>query len=269
MPGPPLRLTVRDPQGNQRDVRFTEDPVRVGRSHECELELDSGFVSRFHARFERQGAGWQVADQGSKNGVFVNGTRVEGRTPVRPGDTVRVGDFSIVVLEEPAARPPETSPLDDERTMLTPPSGVHSRTGGIAAQPATAQPTQQQPASVTPGPLPRGGAASAAALPVERTEVFMPDRTTQQSPAVVAPAETPAPSGTIAGLSPREQRFVDALRADPQGRTAAELVAAVWGAGEGDNDMLERLAARLRARLEAAGLSLEPLPGGGFRLRGG
>jgi pSer/pThr/pTyr-binding forkhead associated (FHA) protein len=47
-------------------------------------------VSRRHAVIAADGGGYIIRDQGSSNGTFVNGQRVE-ETALRPGDEVSIG----------------------------------------------------------------------------------------------------------------------------------------------------------------------------------
>jgi pSer/pThr/pTyr-binding forkhead associated (FHA) protein len=61
-------------------------------------------LSRLHAVLDRYGAGWCVRDLDSRNGTFVNGRRVLGERPLRPGDELRVGATRLVYRgDEPAS----------------------------------------------------------------------------------------------------------------------------------------------------------------------
>ncbi|HWD46416.1 MAG TPA: FHA domain-containing protein [Actinomycetota bacterium] len=60
-------------------------------------------LSRLHAVLERYEVGWCVRDLGSRNGTFVNGQRIWGERPLRPGDELRVGATRLVYRgDEPA-----------------------------------------------------------------------------------------------------------------------------------------------------------------------
>jgi DNA-binding CsgD family transcriptional regulator len=87
-------LVLREDQGPQRIVELGErDRISIGRgaSNDVALEWDTE-VSRLHAELERIADEWTVSDDGlSRNGTYVNGTRISGRQRLRDGDVVRVG----------------------------------------------------------------------------------------------------------------------------------------------------------------------------------
>ena len=66
-------------------------PATIGREDGNSLRIPEAAVSRNHARVEQRGATWWVVDQGSTNGVIVNGARV-AEAPLAPHDLVRIGD---------------------------------------------------------------------------------------------------------------------------------------------------------------------------------
>jgi diguanylate cyclase (GGDEF)-like protein len=63
----------------------------VGRHSRCDIVVDSGAVSRQHARVERRAGAWVVRDLSSTNGVYVNDVRVAEHT-LAHGDRVQIGD---------------------------------------------------------------------------------------------------------------------------------------------------------------------------------
>ena len=80
-------------RGKRLDTRARV--ARIGTSPECELELDDGTTSRFHARIEVDPFGHRLIDEGSKNGTFIDDMRVRD-VYLRPGARVRVGDNILV-----------------------------------------------------------------------------------------------------------------------------------------------------------------------------
>jgi hypothetical protein len=95
----PARLVVRPPQGPRREVPLEADVVTIGRSPECDIVLDFSYISRVHARVELRDSSYVLVDNGSTNGTFVNGKRMNARHTLSPGDHIAVADVSITFLE--------------------------------------------------------------------------------------------------------------------------------------------------------------------------
>ncbi|HKU57449.1 MAG TPA: FHA domain-containing protein [Gaiellaceae bacterium] len=75
-----------------------ESPTTIGRSPECGIFLDDVTVSRKHAVLARdEGDRWQIDDQGSLNGTFVNRERVES-AELRDGDELQIGKYRLTFL---------------------------------------------------------------------------------------------------------------------------------------------------------------------------
>lgn len=81
------------------DVPFVvgERGVEVGRDKSNPIVLTGEPVSRRHGRFEPRGEGLFFEDLGSRNGTQLNGQRVKGKVPLKPGDTLRIGAFALQV----------------------------------------------------------------------------------------------------------------------------------------------------------------------------
>jgi pSer/pThr/pTyr-binding forkhead associated (FHA) protein len=93
-------VVFRDPEGRQSLHVLAPDTARVtiGRrpGNDVALEWDTE-VSRVHAALEPLGTDWTITDDGiSRNGTFVNGTRISGNPRLRDGDVIRVGQTTIV-----------------------------------------------------------------------------------------------------------------------------------------------------------------------------
>ena len=88
--------------GDVRAVTLAREWTRIGRSLAADVRFDDPTVSRRHALIVRQPDGVRVLDDRSLNGVFVNGTRVEGRV-LRDGDEIVVGRYHLGFLSVPAA----------------------------------------------------------------------------------------------------------------------------------------------------------------------
>ena len=69
----------------------------IGRGRSCDITLGDMAVSRDHCVLLRREAGWFISDTGSKYGTFVNGKRVEERTPVYINDEIKVGRTALTL----------------------------------------------------------------------------------------------------------------------------------------------------------------------------
>jgi GAF domain-containing protein len=82
-----------------REIELGAFPLAAGREKGCGLLLEGEGVSRVHARFEparAPGAGHRLVDNGSRNGVEVNGARVQGSLALSPNDLIQIGDRFLV-----------------------------------------------------------------------------------------------------------------------------------------------------------------------------
>jgi hypothetical protein len=71
----------------------------VGRSSAADVRIASDTVSRTHALiWQESGLAW-VADLGSSNGTYVNGSRIEAPAQIVAGDVVTFGSASFTVVE--------------------------------------------------------------------------------------------------------------------------------------------------------------------------
>jgi ABC transport system ATP-binding/permease protein len=84
-----------------RSEKLPSENVIVGRAAEVDLILSHPEVSRRHCRILREGENWFVEDLGSQRGTAVNGSRISGRTALRPGDQIQVGPVLLVLGVSP------------------------------------------------------------------------------------------------------------------------------------------------------------------------
>ena len=81
---------------------ITQAGLRIGRDPGNELHLPDNDISRFHARVVlHNGAVW-VQDAGSRNGVFVNDTRVAENKQLGTGDVLSMGGhrFTMEMVDQ-------------------------------------------------------------------------------------------------------------------------------------------------------------------------
>lgn len=78
--------------------------ITIGRSAGRDLTLPHNAISRTHAIVQVEGEEIQFSDNGSFNGSYLNGKRVEAAT-LRVGDILTLGPYDIVVRAERAIGP--------------------------------------------------------------------------------------------------------------------------------------------------------------------
>ena len=107
----PARLTVYFPASPARVYLLPDSrPAVVGRDPGCDVVLDDDRVSRRHATFVPQGAGWSVTDTDSKNGLLVDGLPLESG-PLKERSWISFGGLiaRFETLHEPVEK------LEEER----------------------------------------------------------------------------------------------------------------------------------------------------------
>jgi hypothetical protein len=98
--GAALLLVRSGPTAGARYLLDT-DVTTVGRHPEADIFFDDVTVSRRHAEITRSGATFELVDQRSLNGTYVNGERVD-RAVLNNGAEVRVGKFRLNFFVSPA-----------------------------------------------------------------------------------------------------------------------------------------------------------------------
>src|SRR5438445_2189084 len=103
---PKLTLVVERTALKVYDIDHVDHPIiRVGREMGLEVVIDNVAVSRHQAEIRLQDKQWFVRDLGSGNGTLLNGRQLAGMAPIKRGDEISFGKFSLFfdhVPTEPA-----------------------------------------------------------------------------------------------------------------------------------------------------------------------
>ena len=83
-----------DPTG--REHPLTGEMITIGRAVESDIVITSRRVSREHACVRREGRRAMLEDLGSTNGTFLNDERVLAPVRLRDGDSVSIGEVTLV-----------------------------------------------------------------------------------------------------------------------------------------------------------------------------
>ncbi len=81
-----------------KDLDLPPGEFVIGRAANCQLSLDDPLVSRNHATLTVTPESVVLADLGSRNGVRVNGDRIEGKRTLIHGDQISIGSQDIVLM---------------------------------------------------------------------------------------------------------------------------------------------------------------------------
>lgn len=95
MTGSP-ELVLKSSEGERR-IRVDRERTTLGRSRDADIFIPDQWLSRMHAEILLDQGGLSIADLGSKNGTLVNGVRIQGPTPLRKGDQIKLGDHMMTV----------------------------------------------------------------------------------------------------------------------------------------------------------------------------
>jgi hypothetical protein len=90
----PLEREVAVLSWDGKTKRVDNRRVVLGRSRDCDIQIEDANVSRRHAELRQEGTAYWIVDLDSTNGIEVNGRRVQ-RAKLEPGDSFTVGETAI------------------------------------------------------------------------------------------------------------------------------------------------------------------------------
>ena len=157
----PATVLVLSGPARGRQIEVPADGLLFGRAAGPAGRLgDDPALSRWHARLDLVGEKLIVEDLASTNGTLLNGQRISGRQPVRPGDVVTVGasQLQLQALPAPSAAPAQLHTLATgllPAVAATPPAPAPAappRPAPAPPAPAAAHPAPPAPAAAHPAP---------------------------------------------------------------------------------------------------------------------
>jgi pSer/pThr/pTyr-binding forkhead associated (FHA) protein len=90
-------------EGRRFEVSDDQAEVTIGRSPDCDFPVDDQNTSRRHCLIKRTWNGFTVQDLGSKNGVLLNGRKIEQSENLQDGDEIQIGGLKLLFID-PASR---------------------------------------------------------------------------------------------------------------------------------------------------------------------
>jgi DNA-binding winged helix-turn-helix (wHTH) protein len=107
-PAKPLTRVKRYLVSDERQMPLMEGANIIGRADDATIRVDSPGVSRYHARIVVAENGATLADAQSKNGTYLNGTRLPAPAPLADGDEIRIGRVVLTYRVASTASPTQT-----------------------------------------------------------------------------------------------------------------------------------------------------------------
>src|ERR1051326_4965613 len=116
-----MRLVISDNEGATTVVPLARDEISIGRKDGNTIRLTERNVSREHCAIKRENGSYSIRDLESYNGVILNGRRIEGQSPLKAGDEIRIGDYTLLLeAENTVSVVGDTDPTQTARASNTP-----------------------------------------------------------------------------------------------------------------------------------------------------
>lgn len=101
------------PQGGGDPIPLLKKSLLIGRRESCDIVLRFPNVSAHHCQLNCNGGYWYVVDKQSRNGVRVNGAKVNEKR-IDPGDVLSIATHKYDVKYSPVDNGAVGPPPDDD-----------------------------------------------------------------------------------------------------------------------------------------------------------
>ncbi|MEM7028100.1 MAG: FHA domain-containing protein [Chloroflexota bacterium] len=110
-------------QGPQIGIQFPlpRENVIVGREETCDIIIQDAEASRRHTQIRWEGENYVLHDLGSTNGTFLNGIQLAEPTILNAGDTIGLGQTTLIFDDESSRRPQVDYAAPNEDAYVIPP----------------------------------------------------------------------------------------------------------------------------------------------------
>lgn len=118
-----LKLVVLAGAKQGLEIPLKKETFLIGRAKECSLRAGSEAISRRHCAIVRKDGKWTARDLGSRNGTYVNDTRITEEVTLAPGDELRVGPliFRVASVEKTKTTSERSPAAGDTKPKKQPP----------------------------------------------------------------------------------------------------------------------------------------------------
>lgn len=100
-------------------ITFSGEEATIGRKSDCDISIKDPAVSGTHARLQKIGDSYLIADAGSTNGIFIKGRRIKQQV-LKNEDVVTIGEHRLkfLIMASPARAEPAKQRLDGPKGLL-------------------------------------------------------------------------------------------------------------------------------------------------------
>jgi adenylate cyclase len=97
----------------------SRDVCRIGRTPDNSIQLSANLVSRRHAMVQPgEFSAFMIVDLGSRNGTYVNGSRITSSRPLQNGDVISIGGEELLFIQSGVSGTSENSRIGPDATMV-------------------------------------------------------------------------------------------------------------------------------------------------------
>ena len=114
------------PRGGGDPIPLLQAKLVVGRRSNCDIVLEFPNISSQHCELELLNGYWQVRDLNSRNGIKVNGERVDQKF-LHPGDELSIAKNHFEIRYEPTGDAPPPQENDPFEMSLLEKAGLEKR----------------------------------------------------------------------------------------------------------------------------------------------
>ena len=105
------------PVGGGDPVPLIRDLLTIGRRESCDIPFRYPNVSGIHCKLSYRNGYWHIRDEGSTNGIKVNGSRVTEKY-LHPGDVITIAKRRFVIEYQLLAGRQTIEELEEEEDVL-------------------------------------------------------------------------------------------------------------------------------------------------------
>ena len=144
-----LNVTSEDGSVQTHNLPDSDFEFAIGRANDNDILLDSGRVSRHHAKLVRSGGVLVLLDVGSSYGTYLNDERLEANVPMvlSPGDRVKIEGYVLGLGESASDIPSVALPAPREEVDVSPVLQVPVEGNSVDAE--ERPPREEEPRSVS------------------------------------------------------------------------------------------------------------------------